>query len=907
VGENGTQAKVMGSTPILFVSVGPGAEKALDALSQLAKAMAAPSQGPFGLLSFDPLGQSVIASHWTWLSDFEVPVSPEACGLSRDIAGSDEQLLAAVSSLVRQLRSQEPVADLASPGRVRMSSYIIIDLSVDEAVACALRLMQIVRRADPGHDMAVLGLTARTATSGAEPDDAWFGRWKQLLARLQNESLAKVYLLDGRNTSGTWLDRSEQLHRLAAEFLLHHGIVCRGPLRQMERRRVSPKENILNICGSFGSRWIAADLPEVARRVAQRLAQEDLGALCRQPLSGERREHIEEGAQALLDKMERLYETRRQAGSSSSDETAAQPREGLLRNEEVAAAIGKTVSHVCAHDPLVSLCYLLKCLHPKLRRLLARHRFAEREETRRLVGETLHRQEEETYEPMRMWLAKPDTQWADRFTPADGPPSYVAVSRPSSKAARRAGLILFVVGLASITGGLLFQDRVFALGGGLLALAASVLMILPTGWTNHIRNKVPEGREAGALVPSVSYRRRVPLWGRCVAFGLAVTGLVALAWSLWPGVWSSTMMLPAGLAALIAIVGLGVLLSGPALIRPDQVKQREAPGHLCPPIWNWRAAGLLSLASAWIVLCLGASAPVRVDTVAQWGCHLGALVCLIAAAVLGLRPRVGSVRLVERIPRTPEPLSGGIAGPTAGNDSIQDIEALAQWIGRLTLEPDQCLLRREASEAPRDHEVLFDLMAANWDRQLADAFRSALKLRSNESLRDLALEPKAWAACITRQLQDPTAHGSDLAVLFSLEVVKAWMDSLTLKDLVAWLDLDLARFGRVAARIASPNWPATRVAPDVSVGVIVVDKSLWDALTPLAQAANAPAIVRLDWSKEGDGVSVLRLVQGLTQGWRGFPAMPGQQCESNGTAPAGSTNPGEPEGHQGAARARTGS
>ena len=225
----------------------------------------------------------------------------------------------------------------------------------------------------------------------------------------------------------------------------------------------------------------------------------------------------------------------------------------------------------------------------------------------------------------------------------------------------------------------------------------------------------------------------------------------------------------------------------------------------------------------------------------------------------------------------------------------------------MTLEPDQCLLRREASEAPRDREVLFDLMAANWDRQLAEAFRRALKLRSNESLHDLAGEPKAWAACITRQLQDPTAHGSDLAVLFSLEVVEAWMDALALKDMVAWLDLDLARFGHVAARIASPNWPATRVAPDVNVGVIVVGKSLWDALAPLARAANGPAIVRLDWGREGEGVAVLRLVQGLTQGWRGFPALPGQQRAAGRTAPPDATNPRGPDGHAGAAQTRIGS
>jgi hypothetical protein len=125
-----------------------------------------------------------------------------------------------------------------------------------------------------------------------------------------------------------------------------------------------------------------------------------------------------------------------------------------------------------------------------------------------------------------------------------------------------------------------------------------------------------------------------------------------------------------------------------------------------------------------------------------------------------------------------------------------------------------------------------------------------------------------------------------LAVIFALEAVNAWMDSLTLKDLVACLDADLVRFNSLVARIASPNWPATRVAPDVSVGVVAAGKALRDVLKPLAQAQRAPTVVELDWNTAGDGVVVLRIVQGLTQGWRGYPALPGQQRELSPSAPA---------------------
>lgn len=877
----------MGPVPILFVSAGPCAEGTLAALSQMAREMAAPAQGPFGLLSLDPAAEALLVSHWMWLPDLEVPTSPEVCGLSGDVARSDERLLGAVSSLIRRLRSTEPVADPASPGRVRMSCYVIIDLSAAEAVSGSVRLMRIVRRADQGHDMAVLGLTGRTATSGSESDDAWFDRWKELLTQLQDEPLAqKLYLLDGRNAHGTWLDRPGQLHRLGAEFLLHHGIACRGPLRQAERRRVSPKENILNVCGSFGARRIAVDLAEVAERVARRLVCDDLADLYQKKLSEESRQHIEEGARALAEEIERVYDRARQETSSSSNGAVAEPGECVLHDNDVSEAVRKTIDHVCAHDPLVSVCHLLKCLQPRLRSLLTRYRLVERDRTRRFVGETLQRQQEETYGPMRVWFSQPDTEWDDRFTPAQGPPSHVALSRIPGRTSYRAGLTLLIVGLVGITSGLLLRERAFALGGGLLSLAASVLMTLPTGWTRQERNKVPQGREIPTSIPSVSYRRRLPLLPRCGALVLAAIGVTATVWSLWPGVPASAMLLPAGISAFIALLGVGILLGGPVQIRPDQVKEREAPDHLCPPVWSWRMAGLLCLGAAWIVLCLGASGPVRVDTAGQWGFHLGGLACLIAAAVLGLRPRVGRARLVDRIPKVPEAFSGGIAGPVADSDAIREVGAMTQWIGRVALDPEKCGLRGGPGGVAQHREVLFDLMAPNWDRQLAKAFRHALASRSNETFRDLARGPKGWSSCVVRQLQEPSTECSDLAVIFALEAVNAWMDSLTLKDLVACLDADLVRFNSLVARIASPNWPATRVAPDVSVGVVAAGKALRDVLKPLAQAQRAPTVVELDWNTAGDGVVVLRIVQGLTQGWRGYPALPGQQRELSPSAPA---------------------
>jgi hypothetical protein len=362
--------------------------------------------------------------------------------------------------------------------------------------------------------------------------------------------------------------------------------------------------------------------------------------------------------------------------------------------------------------------------------------------------------------------------------------------------------------------------------------------------------------------------------------------MVAIVWSLWPTTWSAGMALWAGLAALVAVVGLGILLSAPVRMRPDQIKEREAPGHVGPPVWNWRAVGLLCLVAGWAVLSLGLSTPVRVDTSVQWACHLGGIVCLLVAVVVGLRPRVGSVQLVDRVPRVPTPLAGGIAGPAVASDSIREVTAMTQWLGRLTLEPMQALQRGHTDEAPRNREVLFDLIATDWDRQLARAFRKALRDKSKESLHDFALEPRAWASCVVGQLQRPDTSCSDLGVVLVAQGVRAWIESLTLKELIGHLDLDLGRFGTLVARVASANWPATRVEPDMSVGVVAMGKGMWEALGPGIQAEGVCAVIRCDGGGSDDGISVLRFVQGLSQGWRGFPAIANQQSDQSAPDPA---------------------
>lgn len=869
--------RVMGPWPTLFVGVGPCAERTLAEFSRLARRLTVRIQGPFGLVLVDSHCEDLFQCDWPSVHDFKIPEPSVLRDRSEFVGVDDARLLTLLLSLVRRVRSTSPAADPVSPGRLRINCTVLLDLSDPGVVPSVVRLMRALRSTDPALDVTVLGLTARTAAADSSRDGKWFEVWTLLLAELQNEALAhRVYVLDGSDADRTWFERPEQLHRLGAEFLLYHGLTCRGLLKQGERARTSLGENLLNVCGSFGCRTIRADLSVVAERLAERVAGEDLAELYRRSMPAGWPESIDEQAQSLVDRIAGICEKAHQARPALSGEQRHRDDVPAPGNAEIDEAVGRAVRHVCSREPLASLCHFFRCLAPKLGQLLTRQRLLERARIRRFATETFSQQNSTTYEPMRTWLSQPETRWMDRFTPEQAEVSYVAVGRPASSSGYFVGLAFFVAGLVSILAGSLTREKLFVLGGGLLSLAASVLMTLPTGWVRHARNRVREGQEVSASIRPALYRERPSMRVFCVTTLLIVMGLAAGAWPLWPSGWTAITTVWTIVLTVIAGIGVAAVIGCPSQTHPERVGEPDAPGHVNPPVWRCRAAGLLCLALAWVVFALGIPSPAPLQTALQWVAHLAGLLLVGAGMAWALLPRTGRAYLVERVPKMPLPVAGGIGRPARDLDLGHQIAAMADWIDRLSLEPGPAMGHSRATTVPRDREVLFDFLAADWEEQLAKAFRLALEARSGKFLGALALQPALWADCITKELQDPRASCHDLTSLFALQAVNAWIESHTLAELLGFVQVDIERFGCLTARLASPHWPTPRAEPDASASVVAVAKPLWDVLEPLMETADAAPIVPLDWDARSDAMIVMRAVQGLSEGWRGFPGMPGQ-------------------------------
>lgn len=897
-GEDGRK-KLMGPLPTLFVGVGPCAQETLTELSRMTAGLTAPIQGPCGLALADSYGEGLFTCHWLWASDFRVPEPALVREGSEFVGREDEKLAASLSALVRRLHSVEPGADLAPGGRMRLSVYVAIDLSETAAVASALRLMRVIRQVDVGADTTVLGLTARTAACGCARDNQWFETWKGLLEQLQDGSFAqRVYLLDGCDADKIWFERPEQLHRLGAEFLLYHGLTCRGLLRQGERARTGSHESLLNVCGSFGCRTLEADLAVVAERIAGRLAREDLAPLYKRTVPAGWFDSIQEQARSLVERIATICERAYQARASSAGARGDRPGTCWSENAEITEAIRRTVKYVCSREPVVSLCLFFQVLRPRMARLLSRQKFWERARTRHLVAQAFRRQEESTYEPMRVWLSRPGTQWVDRFTPAQQEAPEVAVSRPAGMKSFLAGWLVLAVGLVGVVAAFSWPSRLLAAGSGLVSIAASVFMIAPLGWTRHPRSRLREGQDVRAFVAPVLYRKG-PNWRIRLACAAAVlAGLAGVVWPLWPDAWTFTTRIRAIVLAALAAIGLASVVTCPSETCPDEVSKKEASDHVNPPVRWCLTLGLSCLALAWVVLWLGTPMPLTTATTAQWLVRLVGLALVAGGLGWALFPRTGAVYLVDRVARMPQPLTGGIAYPVKERELPRGVLAMAAWVSRLTVEPDVCLKRFEAADAGPAREgaanakgavwvgdTLLDFLATDWEGQLAQAFRRAVEARSGKSLKVLALQPVLWAECVVHELQNPQEGSGELTSLFALQAVKAWIESHTLAELLSFLSIDLARFGSLVGRLASAHWPSPRVEPDMNASVIAVGRPLWDAVAPLAKTPGAPAVVLLDWDAREDRIVVLRAVQGLTQGWRGLPGMPGLLHESGRTAP----------------------
>jgi len=861
------------SQPVLLVGAGPGALATLGRLPQAAEALSVRVAGPFGLIAARGASGRVRTSSCFWLSEIAVPQPGHEAVVEPD--EFDETLFGDACSLLRRLRAEGQVA--AGGARVQIHAYVVMDLAVSGIVPFIVKLIQLVRRADPAIDMTGLALTGRTVETGTGESSAWHDTVAQLVAGLEEAHLLqRLYILDGEDTSQTWLRNPEEMHRIGAEFILHHGLSpYRHHLRRREKTRTSLREVFLGFCGSAMCKRFHWDPSTVAREIAATVAHEtSMEELSQGALSQERCEALEGLVQRLVTDVSVAYQKEEPPADEGKPQAAALP--DADPDKRVLAALEETLKEVCAETPVLSLRWFMSRLRLRLDELTTFSRLRARWDSRHRVARTLQKQIENTYTPIKRWQEQSDVRWQTPFRPSFKETPSAVLSQPVPMDSYFTGIGLAAAGLGLVALGRGFGHSTLMVAGGIAAIWSSLVTALAAGWVRCRRPICLDDQSTETV--SDSYYQLRPSVLQQVSFILFLAGaLGCLGWSLWTysaaGVGVKVVLL-GSLAVVCSVTGAVLMFVSAIKTKwPEGTLDEErAPGLMPPRNPVWFAAGLALLTAAWASLC----AMVDLLQIAFPMGVLGAGLALAWAAVAVIQfPRYGRINLAYTGLKKPVPPAPLEARSVELPHLAGQVEKLRSWADRMVAasEPVHCA-GLDWNQAGLD-DPLPRMFSPHWQSQLAQAFRSDLERQTGKTLEQTIADPANWARSVVESLSETDSVPSNPLYVFCLSYVRRWLEGKPLERILSQLTIERGRLVSAVSASASPRWPQTRDDPEIDASVIAVGKELWDIIAPFMDPDEPHRFVVVDW-REPYAVAVVRTVQGLSRGWRGYPGLPGQ-------------------------------
>ncbi len=787
-----------------------------------------------------------------------------------------------VCSLVRRLRA----ADQESPNggsRVQIHAYVILDLASPGVVPFVVELVQLVRQADPAIEMTGLALTGRTVETGVAQESTWYEAFEQLVGDMEKTHLLqRLYVLDGEDTSRTWLDNPKEMQRIGAEFILHHGLSpYRHHLRRHEKTRTSLKEEFLDFCGAVMCKRFRWDPSAVACEIAAAAAKDpSLEDLDHGVLSQERSDVLDKLVQGLVLDVSAAYQ-REEPPTAATDSAETPLSSEVSREKETIALLEHTLEEVCADAPVLSLRWFLSRLRVHLDELTTLSRLRARWDSRHRVAGALQKQMQETYAPMKRWQEQRDVRWHTPFRPSFKDAPLTVLSRPVSMESYITGVTIAAVGLMVVGLGRRLGQPAVMVAGGIAAIWAGMVMALDTRWITCRRIIVAEDYD-GSQAAATSYYQVRPSNVQLVLFVLFLAGaLVGLGWSLWgpdTGAVSVSAVVSGGLAVACGLIGSILLYSSAVAVEwPEGTPDEEQTPDLMAPYNRPRFfAGLICLTAAWGALCqtVGSLHVTFASSVLA-----ATLASVWAALALVQFPRYGSMDLVCKSLKQPVPPTPLEAKAVEESGLANQVQRLRAWVDRLRVvsaspEAGGLEWNRAGLEDP-----LPRMFSPDWRNQLACMFKAELESQTGKTLRQMVADPANWARCLIEGLSDPNLELSNPLHVFCLYHVKRWLREKPLERVLSQLTVDRERLLLAVNASVSPRWPQTRDDPEVDASVIGVGKELWEMLSPFAKPDDPHRFIQVDW-QEPYTVAVVRTVQGLSRGWRGYPGVPGRKGPS---------------------------
>lgn len=862
--------------PILLIAAGSDAVGVVNQLPQAAKAMSVRVAGPFGLMVARGGGR-IRTSSCLWLSEISVPDMPPAAG---PLPGRfDEAAFNDLCSLVRRLRATGQESQ-DSGSRVQIHAYVILDLTSPGVVPFIVQLVQLVRQVDPSIEMTGLALTGRTVGTGITQESRWYEVFEQLVGDMEKTHLLqRLYVLDGEDTSRTWLESPKEMQRIAAEFILHHGMSpYRHHLRRHEKTRTSLKEGFLDFCGAVMCKRFRWDPSAVAHEIAVAAARDpSLEDLDHDVLSQERSNTLDGVVERLMLDVSAAYESEDPSTAAPDSQESSLSSEAS-REKKATTLLEHALEEVCAEKPLLSLRWFLVRLRAHLDELTTLSRLRTRWDSRHRVAEALRKQFEDTYAPMKRWQEQRDVRWHTPFQPSFKDAPLTVVSRPVSIQSYLTAIGIAAVGLMVVGVGHRLDHPGAVVAGGIVAVWAGMVAALDTRWTTCRKVIVPEDYDASQAAATSYYQVR-PSNVQLLLFVLLLMGALAgLGWSLVEsGRGAATIggIVSGCLAVVFGLVSAVLLYSSVVAVEwPEGTPEEAQTPEMMPPVNRPRFfAGLLSLTAAWGALCqtVGSFHVTFASPV------LAPMLALAWAAIALVQfPRCRSIDLVcksLRLPVPPAPLEAKVVEEPGLAHQVRKLRA---WVDRLMVVP----ISEETGGLEWNQAGLEDplprMFSPDWRNQLARTFKAELEDQTGKTLAQMVADPGRWARCLVEGLSDPELELSNPLHIFCLYHVKRWLQEKPLERILSQLAIDRERLLLAVNTCVSPRWPQTRDDPEVDASIIGVGKELWGILSPFAKPDDPHRFIQVNW-QEPYTVAVVRTVQGLSRGWRGYPGVPGRR------------------------------
>jgi hypothetical protein len=883
------------SNPILFLACGPLARRCLEQLHEVAEDLRVNICGQFGcaqIVFSPPPGDGMALANGTGLHfvgrnrtrEVHIWRGTQIPGAMRHLpkAESAATLEVAMRQLFRQLHPVAPEGAAHVEGPQVTDVYAIIDLRDPRNVAAALESLEILRKESLHVDVTAILLTGRTAEYDAESDNRWKDAVNAVIrandgtapgpeiaaasagaAQLSTDAslppgigpFHRVYLLDGRDLRRAWVQTLDEHTRMAAEFLLHHGLSAyRNQLRRHERSRYSLNEAFSEVVGSFACRIVHSSREAVSCGVAAALLSDRTLLDNSEVLLDSDEADLQQIARGLNQRLRSIF-VKEPAGPAGGLPAGAAP---ATVAEQTQAAFRAALRDVCRERPAPRLKHFLQLLQRLLWQLRMQVHTAERQAERLLAVRELHKQLKERYEqPYRRSSGGGSIN--STSAPASAP-SVKASANLCFHLAREVPPWRMVIGSAvAVVGGcaalrlaLHAQMALACVGAACSAAVAALTFDSPAGW------RAQDGPTPNQESLDLQFRCQPSRWRQWVGLLGAAVGLLLFgAAAGLTSVSGRLLVWTAAFCGTVIVAAVVILLIPPRITH--RFGQEQIPGDWPLHYSGWRHLGwLLPVAAAlWIFLACSLPPPA---VEARWAAVIG-LGLFVFGWVLAAFPQTDSATASRPRPCLPPilPPTDIDTGPSI-KDSLQNsVEQVWRWLSE-ALETPSPPSRRQMLHwrSDRQQGTFLDALDAEWKEKLAKM--------CHEVVANGVRDGDKWANWILTEVAKPDSamHVDDLHYALVHSLVDEWLQtelySRHWSGLLSSLHLDPYQLERFFEHALSPMWPYAGGDYAIDLGIIAVDHELGQALRPSPDSRITT--VPVEWPNPGR-VVLVRIVQGV--------------------------------------------